>query len=360
MKFRKIISVWLVVGLLLVFFQIVIGGITRLTGSGLSITKWDIIFGTLPPIGDAAWEEAFGLYKSTPQYKKINEGMILGSIFSGGTFKFIYFWEYFHRLWARSMGMIFLIPFVIFAFKKAMSKSLMKDLGVVVGLATVAAVFGWIMVASGLVDRPWVNAYKLSIHLLIGVSVFAYLLWSFLKYNGEKKIFLLDGRKSSIMIWVLFGLLCFQIVFGGIMSGMKAALIYPTWPDIGGDLVPKDLFMAKNLTFEHFLNYDRDSFVFSLIHFLHRGLAYVIGLIILWYVYVFNIFQRKDMLGRTFKVFSGLVLLQVIIGIMTLLKSIGAIPLFWGVLHQGVAVLVVGSFVVHMYYVKYSKEKTLR
>lgn len=166
---------WLFTGLIFLFFQVVIGGITRLTGSGLSITKWDIVTGTFPPMSEETWIEEFELYKKTPQYHKINAGMSISA------FKWIYFWEYLHRLWARTMGFVFLIPFLIFYRKKLISNHLLRRLGVVILLAMLAATFGWIMVASGLVNRPWVNAYKLSFHLCIALSVYTALLWTYLE-----------------------------------------------------------------------------------------------------------------------------------------------------------------------------------
>ena len=162
-SFSGWVKVWLLVGIIMIFFQVVIGGVTRLTGSGLSITKWEIILGTFPPVNAQQWMEAFDLYKATPQYQQINEGMNLKE------FKFIYFWEYFHRLWARLMGFVFLIPFLLFYFRGFFDKWLTKRLVIVFLLAALVASFGWIMVASGLIHRPWVNAYKLTMHLSLAL-----------------------------------------------------------------------------------------------------------------------------------------------------------------------------------------------
>ena len=183
MIYNKYIKAWLIAGLVLLFFQIVIGGITRITGSGLSITKWEIVTGTLPPLNDSAWQQEFDLYKETPQYNMINQGMNLDK------FKFIYFWEYFHRLWARIMGIIFIIPLIFFIFKKWIDKDLLRRMGYVFFSAMLAAIFGWIMVASGLVERPWVNAYKLSLHLGIALMTLGFLLWTTFHvfYDGKIK-----------------------------------------------------------------------------------------------------------------------------------------------------------------------------
>ncbi len=343
MTFDRALILWLCSGLVLVYFQIIIGGITRLTGSGLSITQWEIVTGTLPPMSVERWNEEFEEYKGTPQYEKLNRGMTLKE------FKFIYFWEYFHRLWARLMGFVFIIPFCIFYVKRKIPKKTLRDLGVVVFLAALAASFGWIMVASGLVDRPWVNAYKLSIHLLLGIAVFVYLLWTLLKYmNGNGKQVTKSG--SSGWLKLLLILIFVQIVFGGWMSGMKAALIYPTWPDIGGQIIPRDLLRTSNWTLDNFVNYDNSPFVFGVVQFVHRGLAYIIIVVSFYYAWRSGWWKAKKKLRTTYGWFLLALVTQVIIGILTLVKSVGQVPLFFGVLHQAVAVFVVGLLTVHLFY----------
>lgn len=353
MSVKPVVVVWLVIGLVMLYFQIIIGGITRLTGSGLSITKWEIVTGTFPPTTDLDWQVEFDKYKETPQYAKINEGMELGSsVFDGGTFKFIYFWEYFHRLWARTMGFVFLIPFVCFVYFKMIPLSLKRDLSVVVGLAALAATFGWIMVASGLVNRPWVNAYKLSIHLTIGVSVFLYLLWTTLKYVYSHVSLSSSLRICRSYTFRFFILLAVQVFMGGIMSGMKAALIYPTWPDIGGEFIPSVLLSINNWSLESFIHYDTGSFAFALAHLFHRSLAYIILLVMVHYWWKYRLSDDRGIVSWSYYIFCLLVLCQVIVGIITLVSSVGFIPVSWGVLHQGIAVLVIGSFLVHYNAVK--------
>ena len=336
----------------MVYFQIIIGGITRLTGSGLSITKWEIVTGTFPPLTEKAWEEEFDKYKTTPQYQKINEGMSLGDhVFEGGTFKFIYFWEYFHRLWARSMGFVFLIPFIFFWRKNMLTTQVKRDLCIVVSLAGLAAIFGWIMVASGLNDRPWVNAYKLSVHLSIGIAVFSYLWWTLMSYQhgGRDR-----GRLSTISraTFYMFLLVCIQLFFGGIMSGMKASMIYPTWPDIGGEMIPAQLWEAAHWSLDSFIHYDTGSFTFALMHFIHRGLAYLIlvGIIIYYIKFKGDLYVKEKV---SFYIFCGLVGLQIILGVLTLINSVGHIPVLFGVLHQGVAVLLLAALIYHFYRVRY-------
>lgn len=339
MKISRSVKIWLCIGLVMLFMQIFIGGITRLTGSGLSITKWEIVLGTFPPIGESAWAAAFDLYKDTPQYQKINEGMSLGE------FKFIYFWEYFHRLWARLMGFVFIIPFFIFYYKKMLPKWLIKDLGLVVLLAAIAASFGWIMVASGLQDRPWVNAYKLSIHLIIGFSVFCALLWSCFKVFEIPQYPV--ARKMKSFSFLLAILILVQIIFGGWLSGMKAALFYPTWPDMNGVYFPQEVFNINYWSVDNFINYDKGTFAPALIQFIHRSTGYLIALLSIIFIYqLFKNYSQFKMLKLSSNLFIILLITQIILGILTLINSIGTIPVGYGVAHQAIGLLLLSSILL--------------
>ncbi|HMN89222.1 MAG TPA: COX15/CtaA family protein [Saprospiraceae bacterium] len=330
--YPRAVKMWLIIGLIMIFGQVVIGGVTRLTGSGLSITKWEIVTGTLPPLSAEAWEEAFDLYKDTPQYRKINAGMTMGE------FKFIYFWEYFHRLWARTMGFVFLIPFIIFWRRGWLDKVLMQRLGIVVLLAALAASFGWIMVASGLIERPWVNAYKLTLHLSIAFIVYSYLLWTTLRVLQPTPPFMVH---PSLQRWTLgiTILASVQIVLGGIMSGTKAALFYPTWPDMKGECIPGLLLQAANWNVENFVQYDATPFLVACIQFLHRSVAYVLIISALWFFG--NVLKAQ--ISPAFRVGSTLLIImlgmQALLGVLTLVYSVGVIPVALGVLHQGGALL---------------------
>lgn len=341
MKVSKWVRVWLYIGLVMLMGQIVIGGITRLTGSGLSITKWEIVTGTFPPSNQAEWQEEFDLYKETPQYAKINEGMSMKE------FKFIYFWEYFHRLWARSMGLVFLIPFIVFLAKGMLPKSLIWRLALVVMLAALAASFGWIMVASGLVDRPWVNAYKLTIHLSIGISVFIALYWTVL--NVEIPSMRILEKKTKSMAKVLVSLLIIQILLGGLMSGMKAGLFYPTWPDMNGELIPQVLFNTSHWNVESIINYDTNPFMSALVQVMHRTFAYIVFAYGLYFAY--QLFRKN--LGRyasvPLTIFVLLLFTQVLLGIITLVMSKGTVPVFYGVMHQGFGILLLASAVYFLF-----------
>jgi cytochrome c oxidase assembly protein subunit 15 len=333
MKYSKAVIFWLYLGLFMVFMQIVIGGITRLTGSGLSITKWEIVTGTLPPLNQAKWDSEFKLYKATPQYQKINQGMTMRQ------FKFIYFWEYLHRLWARTMGFVFLFPFLYFLWRKRIDKPLIFDLLKVVFFAGLAAVFGWIMVASGLINRPWVNAYKLSIHLLIGFAVFGAMWWTVLNAHFIDQKSTVDKTLHK-PAFLFITLLIMQIFFGGMMSGMKAGLFYPTWPLIDGSFLPSVIFNTSEWNVDNFNNYDQSSFMSALVQSIHRIIAYAL---FIYGIMVAFKFIRIEMKRPPIYLFFSLLVLQVILGILTLINCVGSIPVTLGVLHQIGAILLFAS-----------------
>jgi len=342
--YNRYVKVWLVIGCVLLFFQIFIGGVTRITGSGLSITKWEIVTGTLPPMNNAAWQYEFELYKTTPQYAKINQGMSLSD------FKFIYFWEYFHRLWARMMGFIFLFPFLFFVVKRWLDKWMIRQLGLVIFWAGMAAVFGWIMVASGLIDRPWVNAYKLTLHLGIALTTLCFLLWGTYRAYGADKISV-SNPKISRLAKIFLILLCVQIAFGAVISGMRAAIYYPTWPDLNGEFIPNSLLDSESWSLDNVIDYDKDTFMPALIHVLHRNMGY--------FVFAFGIYLatrifRYPLRKLYYKAGIALIVLlctQVLLGILTLINSKATIPLFYGVMHQAVAIwlLSVALFLVYVF-----------
>lgn len=339
-KYNKIIRIWLLVGLLMLVGQVILGGITRLTGSGLSITRWDIVTGVVPPLNMDEWLAAFDLYKETPQFHKINSTISLSD------FKFIYFWEYFHRLWVRTLGFIFLIPFVFFVLRKKIDLYLIKRLGLVVFLTILTASAGWIMVQSGLVNRPWVNAYKLTIHFMLALFV----VWAMVKtvadvYDfGSGKI-----RTSTKIISITIGVTIIQMVFAGLMSGMKAGLYYPSWPDMNGEFIPSVLLDSEHWNWGNMINYDSYLFAPAFIQFTHRILAYIL---LISTIYMFLklknqiVLCSKKWLNLTF----FLVLIQVLLGVLTVLNVNGKIPLFYGVSHQLVGLL----YFMSLLFLKYS------
>ena len=328
-KYTKGIRIWLLIGLLMLIGQVILGGITRLTGSGLSITRWDIVTGVKPPLNDLEWLAEFELYKNTPQFHKIN------STFNIQDFKFIYFWEYAHRLWVRALGFIFLIPFLILLFRKKIDTYLIKRLGMVVLLTILTASAGWIMVKSGLIDRPWVNAYKLTIHFLLAVLVIT----AMVKTIADVYVYRsLNKSKSKYLVLGILIVAFIQLIFAGLISGMRAGLYYPSWPDMNGEFVPSVLKDFNNWHLENMINYDSFLFAPALIQFTHRSLAYLLLILVL-----FMFFKLQNKLERSSKKWLNMSVLllftQVALGILTVLNVKGKIPLFYGVAHQLVGLL---------------------
>ncbi|MFA5298671.1 MAG: COX15/CtaA family protein [Lutibacter sp.] len=328
-KYTKKIRIWLLIGLIMLIGQVVLGGITRLTGSGLSITRWDIITGVIPPLNAEDWVNVFELYKETPQFHKIN------ITFTMQEFKFIYFWEYFHRLWVRTLGFIFLIPFLIFLAKKQLDFYLIKRLGIVILLTILTASAGWIMVQSGLVNRPWVNAYKLTIHFIFAILV----VWAMVKLVSD--VYLLGSEKlisSKRIVSYVLGIAFVQMIIAGIMAGMKAGLYYPSWPNMNGEFVPGVLLNSENWKWHNMINYERYLFAPALIQFTHRMLAYILATVT---IYMF--FKLRNKVEESSKKWLNgtliLVWAQVTLGILTVLNVHGKIPLFLGVSHQLVGLL---------------------
>ncbi|HEY9222120.1 MAG TPA: COX15/CtaA family protein [Lutibacter sp.] len=328
-KYTKTIRIWLLIGLIMLIGQVILGGITRLTGSGLSITRWDIITGVIPPLNATEWVSEFELYKETPQFHKINSTLTIQE------FKFIYFWEYFHRLWVRSLGFIFLIPFIFFVVKKQLDFYLIKRLGIVILLTILTASAGWIMVQSGLVNRPWVNAYKLTIHFTLAVLV----IWAMVKTVSD--VYLFGSNKlipSKKIVPIVISIAFAQMIVAGIMAGMKAGLYYPSWPDMNGEFVPGVLQNSANWDWHNMINYDTYLFAPALIQFSHRMLAYFLAAAT---IYLF--FKLRNKVEESSKKWlSGaliLVCVQVVLGILTVLNVQGKIPLFLGVSHQLVGLL---------------------
>ncbi len=342
----KIIQVWLVIGLVMIFFQVVIGGVTRLTDSGLSITEWSVIQGTLPPMNTMEWEEAFDLYKihARKQYESLHGDMTLSE------FKFIFFWEYFHRLWARLMGFVFIIPFLIFNIRGMMPRWLNMRLGIVILLAATVAVFGWIMVKSGLNSdkRTWVSAYKLITHLGLAAALFCYLFWTWLK---SSQISLDGGNKLWYSIgWGVAGLLMVQILFGGLMAGMRAGLIHAHWPFfVNGNNLLNSLAVSTDV--DSILDYEASVRVKAIVQVLHRITAYLLTAVIIWFVLnLKNSTNRKVRAGSTLLI--TLLVTQFILGILTIVNAIGSIPIGYGALHQCVALLLFAALLYVLYHLK--------
>jgi cytochrome c oxidase assembly protein subunit 15 len=246
------------------------------------------------------------------------------------------------------MGLVFLIPFVYFIYKKALNRGLIKKLVLLVLLAALAASFGWIMVASGLIERPWVNAYKLSLHLITALLVIAYLWWIIIDYktkyftafNGNAD-YTNTGLLKKYMYVFLF-ILTVQIFLGGMMSGMKIAVLYPTWPNMYGQYIPDAITEASAWTYKNMVEYDSNSFFPALVHFMHRNWAYLLFIAGIWIVYKMIVWsdQKKipDMRLPAYSL-AAVILIQIFLGIITVISSTGKVPVLLGVLHQAGALI---------------------
>ncbi len=341
------VSIWLFIGIVLIFVQVNIGGITRLTDSGLSITEWEVIKGTLPPLSTEAWDIAFDKYKvnASQQYEAIHGGESM----TMSEFKVIYFWEWFHRFWARSIGFVFLFPFIYFVFKGYLPTWLIKRLGIVVFFAALAAAFGIIMVYSGFNDdtRTWVSAYKLLGHLSIACLTFGYLFWTWLKVKYPGLTYAQDYPQLTPILKGIIAVLFLQIGFGALMAGMRAGLVHPYISMlISGDQFWNLLWQSDGSIAESIVDYEKSVSIKAWVQVLHRFTAYLLtGLIIWFFLKVKQLSSYPHSYPHIlFGTYGMLVflLVQVMLGILTIVNCVGKIPLVYGVLHQAGALILLG------------------
>lgn len=346
-KINRVVRWWLVIGLVMVFFQVFVGGVTRLTDSGLSITEWAVIQGTLPPMNAGEWDLAFEKYKVSAkrQYESLHGDMTMSE------FKVIFFWEYFHRLWARLMGFVFIIPFFFFLYKKWMPGWLLKRLGIVILLASAAATFGWIMVASGLNEdnRTWVSAYKLMTHLGIATLLFGYLFWTWLRTH-QTNDFVGGHRDLKRFAWMATGVLGIQILLGGLMAGMRAGLIHPYFPFF----VEGERFLgalsSSGVGMDSLINYEQAVAPKAWVQVSHRTMAYILtGLIILLVIKIRKSRINSEKLKKATQLLVTLLITQFSLGILTVINCFGKVPVAYASLHQVVALLLL----INMLYVCY-------
>lgn len=342
-KPRRYVSAWILIGVFMLLVQVILGGITRLTGSGLSITEWNVVTGTLPPLNEQQWIQEFNKYKQTPQY------LLLNTDFTLSDFKFIFFWEWFHRFWARLIGVVFIVGFVYLMSKKYLKREMQQPLLFLFLFGAFQGAIGWIMVASGLTgDAVYVKPTRLALHFIFALALISYAFWFALQLRvpDTQRIMVPSLRKWT---WWIIGLLFLQLIAGALMAGHKAALAAPTWPDINGDLIPPGLFREQPLLLNFFENK-------ITIHFVHRGLAYLLlVLVILYTVKACRVIAPGTTFRKARLLPLALVLLQVILGIVTVLTSPRIVPQQWGVfewmaqLHQVVGMLLLLSLVAMLY-----------
>jgi cytochrome c oxidase assembly protein subunit 15 len=319
-KNNKSVIVWLLSGCGLIFLMVIVGGITRLTNSGLSMTDWHLITDTLPPLSEVKWQEAFEQYKQFPEYQKIN----IHNDFTLSDYKFIYFWEWFHRFIGRAIGMVFIIPFIYFLIRKKLDNPTIKKCIILLGLGGLQGFFGWFMVKSGLIDNPDVSHFRLALHLTTAFITFAYTFWVALDLIYPEKR---EAQKSlrTIARYALAFLLL-QIIYGGFVAGLNAGLIHNHWPLMSdGQFIHDSVFLEqKNLL----LSFTEGK---SGVQFIHRTLAYVVVAMILALYFKSKKFTLDNSQTKDINLLVILVVAQFALGVFTLLYGV---PLWLGLIHQ--------------------------
>tara|TARA_B100001057_G_scaffold110752_1_gene108834 strand:- start:6569 stop:7594 length:1026 start_codon:yes stop_codon:yes gene_type:complete len=333
-KINKLFIYWLCTSLILVYFTILIGGLTRLTDSGLSITEWELFKGILPPLTDKSWYLYFEAYKKIPQYELINSNMSLSE------FKVIFYWEYFHRMIARIIGLFFMIPLIFFYLSKKINRRYLNTCLVILILIVFQGVVGWYMVKSGLVNDVTVSHYRLSIHLSTAVLIISTMFWLIrnVSSNNTKLFFRFDI--GNIFFQLLIFIIFIQIIMGAFVSGLDAGKIYQTWPLMGENFLPNDLSI---LTFKNIIDFNDH----SLMQFYHRNLAYFLIL----YVLIMTLFIYKKKISFLYKPLNILLVflfLQVFLGIYTLISGLN---IYLASAHQITSVLLIFS-ALNLYYLK--------
>lgn len=336
-RFRRPIRVWLYGIAAMTLGVLVVGGITRLTMSGLSIVEWAPIMGVVPPLNEAQWQAAFDQYRQFPEYQTLRRGMTLRE------FQFIFFWEYLHRLLARAIGVVFLVPFIYFAVRRRFNGPLIRRALFLFVLGAMQGVLGWIMVSSGLVDRPSVSHYRLAAHLSLAFIIFGYAVWLARELRVDATSFTATLHARSLMlrglaaIGVLLGV---QIVWGAFVAGLDAGFIYNTFPLMGGSLVPATLLPLEPAWLNFFANP-------VAVQWLHRVLGTVLAAVV---IATFVRVTRADVDRRSRSL--NLIMLAMIVGQYALgvLTLIYHVPVTLGVLHQAVALIIAGVWVVWLHH----------
>ena len=326
-QLKKYISYWLLAMFWIVSIMIIVGGLTRLTDSGLSITEWQLFSGILPPLNTSQWNEYFDLYKKIPEYKLQNYSMSLNE------FKVIFWWEFLHRFLGRLIGIFFLLPLIFFSLKLGFSST--KKLFTIFFLICLQGFIGWYMVSSGLIDRVDVSHYRLSLHLVLAFIILSLIFWNYLEYK-EIKVF---GEKMNIGLPIIFLLLIFlQISIGAFVSGLDAGKIYNSWPLMGSSYFPDEASIINLLNLSAFNEP-------SLVQFIHRNLAYFI---FFFYVLILiNVYKKKLSVFYKSIITVGLLLfLQILLGVLTLLSGV---QIFIASMHQISSIFLVSSSIYLVY-----------
>jgi heme a synthase len=321
----RALRLWLLVVAGLIFAMVLVGGATRLTESGLSIVEWKPLTGTVPPLSENAWQAEFEKYKTIPQYQQVNSGMTLDE------FKLIYWWEWAHRLLGRLIGVAFLLPFLWFLWRGAVEPALRGWLWAIFGLGALQGAVGWWMVASGLADRVNVSPYRLAFHLTLACAIFALIVWTIQRLRPQPSANAPMRLRATAI--VLLALVLGQIYWGALVAGLRAGLLYNTWPLIDGHVVPA----AANLFFNE--PWWRNLFENPLtVQFIHRGIAYLLFIAALLHA------ADAARAGRGALALAVALTIQAALGIATLLYQV---PIGLALAHQGMAVVALAIAVMH-------------
>ena len=323
-KYSKLFKLWLIISIFTVFLIISVGGLTRITNSGLSITEWELFEGILPPLTLERWNNYFILYKETPQFKILYPNMTLDE------FKIIFYWEYVHRILGRFLGLFFLIPLVFFTLKKVIRREYLINFYFIFFLICLQGFVGWFMVSSGLTNDVTVSHYRLAMHLSVAFIIVSLMYWNYLNFAYNQKKSLIRNFSYNYKFQLLYLLVFLQIIFGAFVSGLDAGMIYQTWPLMGDSFFPND---SYNIKFVELLNFDNR----SLVQFYHRTLAYLLYFYSIYVGYtVFN-YAKKD-LNKIFLTYFSFLNIQVVLGILTLISGLN---MQLSVLHQFIGVILV-------------------
>lgn len=326
---KNIVKYWLYLGIVLVLAMVVIGGITRLTHSGLSMTQWSFA-GSLPPTSKAAWEAEFQLYQESPEFKEVH------SHFELADFKSIYWWEYIHRMFGRMIGVIFIIPFVFFLWKRWIPKDMLKHFLIILALGAFQALLGWFMVKSGLVDVPRVSQFRLAAHLSTAFIACAYIFWVAQRYAhyGREELLKAEGRKLTVGILTMVAI---QIIYGAFVAGLRAGWIHNTWPLMDGALISPAVTAMDPVVLNFFEGR-------SGVQFIHRTLGLIL-LAMAGYLWIKSSSWSIET-KRAARIVVVAILGQFILGVSTLLLEV---PISLGVIHQVFALIVVLTL-IWLYY----------
>ena len=317
-NYKNSIMLWLITLTIMVFLIIIIGGLTRLTDSGLSMVDWQPILGTIPPLNNNQWMDVFNDYKLTPEFLYVNKNMTLDE------FKYIFWWEWFHRFFARLIGIVFIIPFIYFLIKKNLNSFFYKRFSIIFSLGLFQAVVGWWMVKSGLSDDPFVSPYRLTFHLTNAVIIYALLFWTSVEYYHLKSANFISIRSKNILILISIILVFVTILSGGFMAGSHAGQSFNTYPLMNGKIIPDDIYLEDL----GFLNMFENTVT---INFNHRWIATIT------FIYTFSFFSYlifKKVINLSNKIIISVLLiltLQFLLGIMALLSNVS---IYYGSLHQ--------------------------